>query len=276
MQNSLSSKDILSIGEASEYLGISIDTLRRWEKRGRIVAYRSPGGHRYFKRNELDDLFGMRYTRDENLLFEGTTFGQNTKSAEGIDPTPSLETISEKGNVDTFSNHYPTPPVDTPPAPIPPITTSYSYFAIPEIKPTEVHPIEITPVVSTETVTSEQRENPEVPPLSPISNTEPIQSLPTENSLSEEKTEAPSILKPLTTEGIVPQQEVAQKAPVTPVMTALPHTLSFHEILKDQNEVKTSPSYVKYIVAGIIIFTVIDIIFALLWFNSGSTISPIN
>ncbi|MHA2426589.1 MAG: MerR family transcriptional regulator [Candidatus Hermodarchaeia archaeon] len=57
-------RDLLSIGEASEYLGISIDTLRRWEKKERITALRSPGGHRYFQKQDLDKLFDTRYTRD--------------------------------------------------------------------------------------------------------------------------------------------------------------------------------------------------------------------
>ena len=56
---------LFSIGEASEYLGISIDTLRRWEKKGKIEPLRSPGGHRYYKRNELDSLFGKKYERAE-------------------------------------------------------------------------------------------------------------------------------------------------------------------------------------------------------------------
>lgn len=60
--------DLISIGDASEYLGISIDTLRRWEKKGRITPMRSPGGHRYFSKKELDGLFGKRYTRDEETL----------------------------------------------------------------------------------------------------------------------------------------------------------------------------------------------------------------
>jgi len=57
--------DMLSIGDASEYLNVSIDTLRRWEKKGRIVALRSPGGHRYFKKAELDKVFGTKYSRVE-------------------------------------------------------------------------------------------------------------------------------------------------------------------------------------------------------------------
>ncbi len=59
------SRNLLTIGESAEYLRVSIDTLRRWEKRGRITPYRSPGGHRYYEKEELDTLFGKRYLRDE-------------------------------------------------------------------------------------------------------------------------------------------------------------------------------------------------------------------
>lgn len=59
---------LISIGDASEYLGISIDTLRRWEKKGRIQPFRSPGGHRYYNKIELDNLFGKRYVRDEPTI----------------------------------------------------------------------------------------------------------------------------------------------------------------------------------------------------------------
>lgn len=64
MQNNLSQQvERLTIGESSEYLGVSIDTLRRWEKKGVISAVRSPGGHRYFIKKDLDKLFGQKYTR---------------------------------------------------------------------------------------------------------------------------------------------------------------------------------------------------------------------
>jgi len=38
--------DDLRVGQAAEILGISTDTLRRWESEGRLVTYRSPGGQR--------------------------------------------------------------------------------------------------------------------------------------------------------------------------------------------------------------------------------------
>jgi len=65
MQDKNENEELLSIGEASEFLGVSIDTLRRWEKKGRVEAYRSPGDHRYFKKETLKSLFGRKYTRDE-------------------------------------------------------------------------------------------------------------------------------------------------------------------------------------------------------------------
>lgn len=58
-------KAFLTIGKASEHLGVSIDTLRRWEKKGRIEPLRSPGNHRYYLKEDLDKLFGKRYTHDE-------------------------------------------------------------------------------------------------------------------------------------------------------------------------------------------------------------------
>ena len=58
-------REYLSIGEAADYLGISIDTIRRWDKKGKVTAYRSPGGHRYFQKNDLDKLFDTKYEREQ-------------------------------------------------------------------------------------------------------------------------------------------------------------------------------------------------------------------
>ena len=38
----------LKIGQAAKVLGVSIDTLRRWEKAGKIKAIRTPGGTRLY------------------------------------------------------------------------------------------------------------------------------------------------------------------------------------------------------------------------------------
>ena len=50
----------LSIGDAAELLGISRDTLRRWEKKGKVPVYRSPTDRRYYKKNELISMFSAK------------------------------------------------------------------------------------------------------------------------------------------------------------------------------------------------------------------------
>jgi hypothetical protein len=49
-------RDILRVSEAAKILGISPQTLRNWEKLGRITAQRSPGGQRYYRLSEVQRL----------------------------------------------------------------------------------------------------------------------------------------------------------------------------------------------------------------------------
>jgi len=53
----------LSIGNVANYLSVSIDTLRRWDKSGKLRAKKSPGGHRYYSKLDLDlfkqDIFAL-------------------------------------------------------------------------------------------------------------------------------------------------------------------------------------------------------------------------
>lgn len=49
---------ILSISEAAEYVGVFVLTLRLWEKKGFIKSFRTPGGHRRYKKCDLDKIIG--------------------------------------------------------------------------------------------------------------------------------------------------------------------------------------------------------------------------
>jgi excisionase family DNA binding protein len=52
---------LLRAGDAAEYLGVSIVTLRRMEKQGALAPYRTPGGHRRYSIQMLEDyLEGSR------------------------------------------------------------------------------------------------------------------------------------------------------------------------------------------------------------------------
>jgi excisionase family DNA binding protein len=50
-------RDFLRISDAADYLGVSPNTLRNWERTGKIAAHRHPvNGYRLFRREELNSL----------------------------------------------------------------------------------------------------------------------------------------------------------------------------------------------------------------------------
>lgn len=48
--------DLLSVGESAVIIGISRDTLKRWEAAGRVTSLRTPTGHRRFRRADIEAL----------------------------------------------------------------------------------------------------------------------------------------------------------------------------------------------------------------------------
>lgn len=52
--NQIKPQEMLSISKAAKYLGVSIQTLRRWAKDGKLrPSYTSPGKHRYYAKTDL-------------------------------------------------------------------------------------------------------------------------------------------------------------------------------------------------------------------------------
>lgn len=49
-------QDWLRLNEAAATLGVSLNTLRRWSDSAKLVCYRSPGGHRRYRRADVDAL----------------------------------------------------------------------------------------------------------------------------------------------------------------------------------------------------------------------------
>jgi len=46
---------LLTIGQAAEYLKVSLNTLRRWDESGKLVAIKKEGGtHRYYREKDLE------------------------------------------------------------------------------------------------------------------------------------------------------------------------------------------------------------------------------
>ncbi len=53
--NNRSANRLLTAREAVEFLGISLSTLNRIEKQGLLVPFRTPGGHRRYAQDMLNE-----------------------------------------------------------------------------------------------------------------------------------------------------------------------------------------------------------------------------
>lgn len=51
-------KNILSISEAASLLGVSDETLRNWEKDGKLTPFHTEGGHRRYYKTDIEKLAG--------------------------------------------------------------------------------------------------------------------------------------------------------------------------------------------------------------------------
>ncbi len=79
--------DLVKIGEAAQALGVSINTLRRWEELGKISSVRSPGGTRLYSLYNLKKLYSdslldfnqkaQRLGMPGKITIEKDKFGQN-------------------------------------------------------------------------------------------------------------------------------------------------------------------------------------------------------
>lgn len=63
--------DWLTLGEAARFLGVAQSTIRKWSDQGRVPAFYTPGGHRRFRRHDLEsfvDRSGPGGRRDGPLV----------------------------------------------------------------------------------------------------------------------------------------------------------------------------------------------------------------
>ena len=58
---------IYKITEASEYLGVSINTLKTLANNGKIKSFKTTGEHRRFRQEDLDAYMGVEKEKQEKL-----------------------------------------------------------------------------------------------------------------------------------------------------------------------------------------------------------------
>lgn len=100
---------LLNIGQAAELLGVSIDTLRRWDKSGKLVAIRKEGGtHRYYRKGDLEifasDLFKFAFDwADKKTEFPKRFYCQTSAFFQAKLVTMENELIKKPGFEKLFS-----------------------------------------------------------------------------------------------------------------------------------------------------------------------------
>jgi excisionase family DNA binding protein len=77
------SQEYLRISEAADYVGVSTQTLRRWDAEGRLSAVRRPGNqYRYYRRADLEP-FRLEYQRAAEEPDPGRVFQTAAANIEG-------------------------------------------------------------------------------------------------------------------------------------------------------------------------------------------------
>ena len=100
-----SEPDWLTLGQAAKFLGVAQSTIRKWSDQGRVPAFYTPGGHRRYRRGDLDAFLersgpgrgrtgplvlvvdddpGVRQVVRANLEAEGYAVREAGSAAEGL------------------------------------------------------------------------------------------------------------------------------------------------------------------------------------------------
>ena len=109
-RSTLGDPDWLTLGQAARYLGVAQSTIRKWSDSGRVRAFKTPGRHRRYRRDDLDaflerslpdarpgpvvlivdDDERLREYVRVNLEMEGYTVQEAGSAEEGMDVLDDL------------------------------------------------------------------------------------------------------------------------------------------------------------------------------------------
>lgn len=53
-RDTATSETLLPIGDVARRAGVSVDTVREWDRRGALASIRTNGGHRRFRLSDVD------------------------------------------------------------------------------------------------------------------------------------------------------------------------------------------------------------------------------
>lgn len=84
---------LLNIKEASEYLNVHPNTLRRWEDNGKIIPLNTEGGHRRYTKEQLDSYIGLFNSEEQVSINVVATYSRVSSHEQKV-----------KGDLDRQSN----------------------------------------------------------------------------------------------------------------------------------------------------------------------------
>lgn len=89
-------EELLKIGKAAEYLQVSEDTLRLWDKAGKLKPIKTAGGHRRYSIKQLDEFRGKTKVRQYGDLYNHLCSAQFIADEIGDDLADEILRIREK------------------------------------------------------------------------------------------------------------------------------------------------------------------------------------
>lgn len=60
---------IYKVSQAAELLGVSVSTMQRWDREGRIKAYRNAANRRYYTQEQLNKYLGISEKDRKNIAY---------------------------------------------------------------------------------------------------------------------------------------------------------------------------------------------------------------
>jgi len=89
-------EELLKIGKAAEYLQVSEDTLRLWDKTGKLKPIKTAGGHRRYSIKQLDEFRGKTKVHQYGYLYDYLCSAQFIADEIGDDLADEILRIREK------------------------------------------------------------------------------------------------------------------------------------------------------------------------------------
>lgn len=254
----------LSIGEAASHLGISIDTLRRWDKAGKVKSFRSPGGHRYFEKDDLDKVFGKRYERYSTKKEEPII----NESKDQFTP-PVVEEKPVKETATPVETVQETTPVVEPINETPPQLAEEPVVAQTELESKVQPKSEPEPKPASSYAVVEQVDQPPPPAINSFENAQQNQVEPFIEKTPPQPDPEPTQLVPKSFPQTVPTLAPDEGAPnVTPQVQPQK---------ENQVQEEKGSSKLKPIIIFLVVFAVIDVILLIVYFvTNRPLISPIS